>query len=212
MKISIVCSDERHPIQRSLREWRERRSPEHQIELVIGASELNGGDILFLVSCHEIIAADVRGRYAATLVLHASDLPDGRGWSPHVWSILAGARQVTVTLFQADGGVDTGPVWKKERVDLEGHELFDEINHKLYAAELKLMDFAIANFAIIKPVPQPPGGSSHPRRTPEDSRLDPSRSIADQFNLLRVADPDRYPAFFDLAGCRYEVFLRKKRT
>jgi methionyl-tRNA formyltransferase len=75
------------------------------------------------------------------------------------------------------------------------------------------MDFAIANLATIEPMPQPPGGGErHRLRTPEDSRLDPNRSIADQFNLLRVADPDRYPAFFDLAGCRYEIILRKKQA
>ena len=42
-----------------------------------------------------------------------------------------------------------------------------------------------------------------------DSRLDPSRSIAEQFDLLRVADPQRFPAFFDLRGHRYLVRLKK---
>jgi methionyl-tRNA formyltransferase len=211
MKISILCSDERHPIQPRLREWCKCRGDEHQIELVGRSPELSGGDILFLVSCHEIIGASVRDRYAATLAIHASDLPDGRGWSPHIWSILAGARQLTVALFQVDDGVDTGPIWRKQRIDLEGHELFDEINDKLFSSELALMDFAIANLATIEPMPQPTGGVRHRRRVPEDSRIDPNRSIAEQFNLLRVADPERYPAFFDLAGRCYEIIVRKKR-
>jgi methionyl-tRNA formyltransferase len=48
------------------------------------------------------------------------------------------------------------------------------------------------------------------RRTPEDSRLDPQRSIAEQFDLLRVVDPDRFPAFFDLCGHRYVVRIEKQ--
>jgi len=51
--------------------------------------------------------------------------------------------------------------------------------------------------------------SYYRRRTPDDSRLDPSRSIAEQFDLLRVADPQRFPAFFDLRGHRYVVRIEK---
>jgi methionyl-tRNA formyltransferase len=210
MKISILCSDRRHPIQPLLQDWCRRRGAEHQVELVAQASDLTGGDILFLVSCHEIIGAPIRARFSATLVVHASDLPDGRGWSPHIWSILQGATHLTVTIFQADDTLDAGPIWKKQRIDLEGHELCDEINDKLFAAELALMDFAVANAATIRPLPQAGGGgTTFPLRKPEDSRIDPNRPIADQFNLLRVADPDRYPAFFDHLGHRFEIVLRK---
>jgi methionyl-tRNA formyltransferase len=47
------------------------------------------------------------------------------------------------------------------------------------------------------------------KRIPEDSRIDPCGSIAGQFDLLRVADPERYPAFFDFRGHRYEIRLIK---
>ena len=44
------------------------------------------------------------------------------------------------------------------------------------------------------------------RRTPGSIS---SRSIAEQFDLLRVADPQRFPAFFDLRGHRYLVRIEK---
>ena len=63
---------------------------------------------------------------------------------------------------------------------------------------------------------EPSYSSRDPYRTAEepqdrrqDSRLDPHRPIADQFDLLRVADPDRFPAFFDLRGHRYLVRIEK---
>ena len=40
------------------------------------------GDILFLISCSERIGDAYRQKYRHVLVLHASDLPKGRGWSP----------------------------------------------------------------------------------------------------------------------------------
>jgi len=51
--------------------------------------------------------------------------------------------------------------------------------------------------------------SFYPRRRPDDSRLDPSRTLAEQFRLLRVVDNDRYPAFFEWRGSMYTLRIRK---
>jgi len=47
------------------------------------------------------------------------------------------------------------------------------------------------------------------RRRPEDSRLDPDKTIREQFNLLRVVDNEKYPAFFDLHGQRFLLKVEK---
>jgi methionyl-tRNA formyltransferase len=214
VKISLLCSDPTHPIQPYLRNWCAQQSAAHAVELVHGASELSGGDLLFLISCAEIIGADVRNRYRASLVIHASDLPDGKGWSPLVWQIADGHSDITVTLLEAANEVDSGPIWHKVRLHFQGHELVDEIHAVLFAAELALMDYAVANCATVVPTAQPEIAAErapryYRRRTPEDSRIDPERSLAEQFNLLRVADSARYPAFFDFLGHRYEISLKK---
>lgn len=49
-----------------------------------------------------------------------------------------------------------------------------------------------------------------PRRTPEDSKLDPEKSLQDQFNLLRIVDNERYPAYFELNGQRYLIKIFKQ--
>ena len=46
-------------------------------------------------------------------------------------------------------------------------------------------------------------------RTPKDSRIDPNRTIAEQFNLIRVGDPIRFPTFFEYKGQRYILKLEK---
>ena len=91
--------------------------------LVFDKADLQGGDILFLVSCSQMIREAERKKYKVTLVLHASDLPEGRGWSPHIWSILDGANQITVSLLEASDPVDSGAIWLKTKFTLEGHEL-----------------------------------------------------------------------------------------
>jgi methionyl-tRNA formyltransferase len=185
----------------------------HNVSLVFETSQLIGGDVLFLVSCSQIVRDVERNKYKATLVLHASDLPKGRGWSPYVWSILEGAKQITVSLLEATEPVDCGAVWLKTTFLLEGHELLDEINSKLFDAELYLMTEAVERFTDIHPAIQVgESGGYMKKRTPADSRIDPNKSISEQFNLLRVVDSERYPAFFEYQGYRYLIKIEKAKN
>jgi len=211
MRISFLCSDIQHPVNEYLRKWIERQQGKHQTELVRKKNELSGGDILFLVSCSEIVAAMDRSAYRACLVLHASDLPEGRGWSPHIWQIIAGAEEITLSLLEAEDKVDTGRIWKKIKLTVPKHALWTEINEQLFAAEIELIDFAVREFGRIRPIGQNPSvePSYYPRRSPADSKINPTHSIASQFDRIRVCDPDRFPAFFELHGKQYKIILEK---
>lgn len=183
----------------------------HQIDLVRSKSELSQGDLLFLISCSEIATEADRRLYSKTLVIHASDLPRGRGWSPHIWQIIGGATVLTLTLLEAANKVDSGAIWKKLEVNVSKDALWDEINHAVFDAELKLMDFAVENFGAIEPQAQSTfiEPTYHPKRAPADSKVDPAKSIEEQFNLIRVCDPDRFPAYFELHGHKYLIRLEK---
>lgn len=210
MKVSILCSDRGHPIFPQLQKWASRHAGLHEVAVETKSQDLIGGDVLFLVSCHELISPSLRAKYRKTLLLHASDLPQGRGWSPHIWSVLENQSRIVVSLLEADEPVDTGAIWAKVAFELEGHELYDEINAKLFDAELKLLDVAVRDFDRIQPTLQPATGTSYyRRRVPEDSKIDINASIDQQFALLRVCDPARYPAYFEKDGYTYEIILRK---
>lgn len=209
MNIDILCTDRKHPVNAWLSEWAARNRANHEVTIARHSSELCGGDFLFLVSCHEIIRRPVRDLYKFTLVLHASELPKGRGMSPLVWQVLGGASLFTVTLLNAEDALDSGHIWQQITFNLEGHELQDEIHAALFNAEMQLMTWAIHNCFHARPRTQNGEASFYRKRTPEDSRLDPSKSIEDQFDLLRICDPERYPAFFDLRGKRYKIQITK---
>lgn len=211
MEISILCTDRSHPVFKSLRGWADEMILKgHSVSLLHDKACLKGGDVLFLVSCSQIVRNEERSKYKATLVLHASDLPMGRGWSPYIWAVLKGDNQITVTLLEASEPVDSGAIYLQTKFTLEGHELLPEINAKLFDAELSLMSNAVEQFESITPIPQQgEAGAYLPKRSPADSRLDPNRTIAEQFNLLRVVDSERYPAFFDYCGKRYLIKIQK---
>ena len=211
MRLCILCTNPEHPVVPRLRQWQAVMTAQgHQVSLYFDKQKLEGGDMLFLVSCSQIIGHNDRKTFGAVLVLHASNLPMGRGWSPHIWAVVNHARQITVCLLEAQDPVDSGDVWLKEEFVLEGHELLPEINEKLFAAELALMTRAVTGRDQITPIAQT--GDPGPyleRRTPEHSRLDPQRSLAEQFDLLRVVDNTRYPAFMDHRGKRYRLKIEK---
>ena len=62
---------------------------------------------------------------------------------------------------------------------------------------------------VVSGIEQSGESTYYPRRGPEDSRLDIDKSLREQFNMLRVVDNDRYPAFFETAGERYFLKIEK---
>ncbi|PMK74237.1 UDP-glucuronic acid dehydrogenase [Vibrio breoganii] len=213
MKITLLCSDKQHPIYAYLLRWVESQNSTHQIDLITKVKELEQpGDLLFLISCSEIVRKTTRDLFRYTLVLHASDLPEGRGWSPHIWDVVNGKDRLTLSLLDAEDSVDTGNIWQKRNIELDGTELYDEINHKLFEVELELLDWAVNHIDSSQSVPQENNDQTtyHRKRTPEDSELDAKASIAEQFNLLRVCDPNRFPAYVVINNQRYNIRLEKE--
>jgi len=211
MKITLLCSDLNHPVSAYLKPWMIAQKGVHDVELLQSKSQLSGGDLLFLISCSEIIKEADRSKFLATLVLHASDLPKGRGWSPHIWEIVDGAELITLSLLEAEDKVDSGRIWAKRQITVPKDALWDEINRLLFTAEVELIDLAVKQFGHITPVLQPSVDEAtyYPKRTPQDSQIDPNKSISEQFNRIRVCDPNRFPAFFELYGKKYKLTLEK---
>lgn len=211
IKVSIIVSNIEHPVYPVMKEWIDNNSY-IDAEIVNSTKELRDfGEFLFLVSCTDIINQDIRRRFRHCLVLHASDLPKGRGWSPHIWEIINGNNMLTLSLLEAEDKVDSGRIWLKTDVNLDGSELFGEINNKLFTAEVELIQRAVNEYETIIPYDQDLDISPYyfPKRVPEDSRINLNDSILDQFNLLRVCDDERFPAFFELNGHRYAIKLEK---
>ncbi len=211
MRVSLLCSDPSHPVNERLRRWARSHSGTIWVEHVHRKSDLTGGDFLFLLSCSEYIDAAARSAYRRTLVIHASDLPRGRGWSPHIWELLQGASSITVSLIEAEDRIDSGRMWQQISIPVAKHMLWDEVENLLFDAELRLLDIAINNYDTITPKAQNPAiaPTYYRRRTPNDSEIDPFQSIAQQFDRIRVCDPQRYPAFFHLHGMKYRIILEK---
>lgn len=172
-------------------------------------AEVVTGAVAFYLGCMQLTPPEVLAHNQRNLIVHESDLPQGRGFSPLTWQILEGRNDIPVCLLEAVEEADAGPIVYRETLHFKGHELIDELRSVLGRLTVELcLRYLCENSPPIG-LPQSGTPSHYSRRRPEDSRLDPERSLAEQFNLLRVVDNSRYPAFFELQGQRYKLSIEK---
>ena len=126
------------------------------------------------------------------------------------WQILEGASYIPITLFEAVANLDAGSIYLQLQIALKGQELAGEWRVWLAQAtsDLSLAWFDRYQEVVHAAQPQHGEASHYRRRRPADSQLDPERSLAEQFNLLRVVDNKSYPAFFHWRGRRYILNLQ----
>jgi methionyl-tRNA formyltransferase len=184
----------------------------HQVYWVHQSDLIPEGDFVFYLGCGQIVPLEILQKNKHNLVVHESALPLGKGWSPLTWQILEGKNDIPIILFEANKLVDSGVIYLQDILHFNGLELVDELR-QLQAQ--KSIDMCLTF------VSQYPGIISHGRsqqgeatfyrrRMPKDSLLDPSKSIKEQFNLLRVVDNERYPAFFEINNEIYILKIEKR--
>jgi methionyl-tRNA formyltransferase len=181
-------------------------------KFIVNPVDISSGSYAsFFLSCHNKILPPILQKSRYNLVIHASDLPKGKGWSPYIWQILEGKNKIPICLFEVASKIDAGPIYFKGYLDLDGHELLDEIRFKLVDKSYDLiLKFLKTNNP--KAIPQEGDETFYPKRSSKDSELDLSKSLLDQFNLLRVVDNEAYPAFFSYLGNDYVLKIYKKSS
>ncbi len=175
--------------------------------LLFNHDEVSEGDILCLLSCEKKFSKLSLNKH--NLVVHESYLPLGKGWSPVSWQILEGKNEIPITLFEATDEIDTGFIYLQETIKFVGHELIDEIRQAQGEATINIIMNFITDYGSIVGRMQMGESTFYKRRGIKDSRLDIDGSIKSQFNLLRIVDNKRYPAFFELNGHFYRISIEK---
>ncbi len=125
--------------------------------------------------------------------------------------MLGGAGKIPVCLIEAVEQVDAGNIIYKDWITLNGTELVDELRALIGGMTLDLAQRFLNESAPPSGTPQTGESTVHPRRTPADSRLDPEKSIASQFDLLRIVDNNVWPSFFEYRGQRYKLLIEKEK-
>ena len=178
----------------------------YKAEFINSHNLIGKGWCLFLLSCSKRLK-DLND-FDYNIVIHASDLPRGKGWSPLTWQILEGKNVIPISVIEASDKIDGGDIYFKENLNLNGSELIEEIRKKL-AKKIEHIVFRIIKDNNFKTKKQLGNSTFFSKRLPKDSILDPKKTIEEQFNLFRVSDNEKYPVFFYLNGDKYYLKIYK---
>lgn len=144
----------------------------------------NPADLCVVAGWYHMLPSRLRDLFRLGAVgLHASRLPELRGGAPLNWAILAGFERTAVTLFALGDGVDDGPVYGQEAIDVGPNDYIGELVARCNAASVVLVERCISGIldGSLVPAVQDGVASYGAQRSPEDGAIDwaaPAASIA----------------------------------
>lgn len=143
------------------------------------------------------------------VVMHSSNLPEGRGWAPIYFSFKEQKSEYVISGIFAADEVDTGDVIVRARFPIEAgytarfiREVDKEISLMLIARILE--KWPNGKMTAIE---QSGIGSYRARRAPQDNEVDMKKTLEDLLPHLRGVEP-KNPAFFIFNGVKYLIEVR----
>lgn len=163
--------------------------------------------VLLILSYHRLIQPENLKCREHNIVIHASDLPQGKGWAPLIWQVIEGKKDIVFSLFEADANADNGLIYLKKTLHLNGFELGDELRKLQAQMCIDMCHEFLQNYQelVAHPTIQSGPDSFYPKRSAKDSQLDLNKTLGEQFNLLRTVDNEIYPAFFIKDNHKYII-------
>ena len=126
----------------------------YSIDIFEDEKKISGYDLVFVLGYTKILEDKFLSRNKLVMVIHESNLPKGRGFSPIQWQILEGVENIKVCLIEAKNKVDSGDIFETEEINLDGTELYDEIRFAQAAATIKLINKFLKKYPIFQREPQ----------------------------------------------------------
>jgi len=171
-------------------------------------------DINIILSYFKIIKKRYLDKSKKNIVIHASNLPYGRGMSPLTWQILKGKTKVVFSLIEANEKMDEGKVYYKQKVKIPKDVLFNEIKKIQLESSLRLIFKFLDKYKNTGQFPINHSQKGKPYyfklRTKIDSKLNIDKSLRSQFNHLRVCDSANYPSYFIINKKKFIIEVRKE--
>lgn len=146
------------------------------------------------------VPESVYGAYEC-VCFHMTDVPYGRGGSPLQNLLIRGHRETKLTALRMSAELDSGPVYLKQPLSLEGgaEEIYIRATRLSAAMIHKIID------EEIRPQPQVGEPTYFARRKSDESRLPELSTLQAVHDFIRMLDAEGYPkAFVDLGRFRLE--------
>ena len=120
--------------------------------------------------------------------VHFSTLPKWRGAAPVQWAILNGDKESGVSIFKLEKGMDTGPIYLMQSIQIESSERSEELLERLsiLGSSLTLDSLTLISDGFTPQAQSAQGVSIAPKFKKSDGQLDWSQSSEQIFNRYRA--------------------------
>ena len=179
------------------------------IKIHYNFKKIKNYDYVFVLGYTKILPKSFIERNKLAMVIHESNLPEGKGFSPLQWQILQNKNIIKINLIKLESKVDSGDIILTDNLKLNGSELYDEIRKKQAEVTFKLID-KFLNQKISCYKKQKGKKTFFRKRTPVDSKIDIKKSLKKNFNLLRICNNQKWPAFFYYKNQKYILKIFKE--
>tara|TARA_A100001234_G_C12547782_1_gene351764 strand:- start:276 stop:926 length:651 start_codon:yes stop_codon:yes gene_type:complete len=216
MKIAIFCEIKDSFFHKFLNSLRNKIKNKNKVFIFTDYNQQKiNCDLAFFVSCRSKILKKNLIKNKLNLVVHPSKLPEGKGSGVVAWKILENKKKLWISFFEPElNNLDNGRIFCQDYFLLKGNELCDEIRAMQAAKTIEMCEKIISKLkkGKINPTKQKKVKNKkfYRIRSPIDSKININLSIKSQFNLLRVVDNERYPAYFIRKGVKYILKIYKK--
>ncbi len=209
MKIQILTSKNswlyknKHHIKRDNNIWKKSK-------IITSYKKISKNyEVTAILSFYKIIPEKYLNISKHNIVVHESNLPFGRGFSPLFRQIAKGKKKITFTLFKCTSKMDEGNYYFKKSFYFENNLLYDEIKIKqIYFAKILIEKF-ISNLKKkkLKLKKQKGKPTYFKKLNKNDSKIDINKSINSQFDKIRTKDNNNFPNFFYFRKRKYILKL-----
>ena len=147
--------------------------------------------LIITASYGKLIPVEVlHGPRFGWLNVHFSLLPRWRGAAPVQWALLEGDATTGISIFKLDKGMDTGPIYYQEEVEIVASDTTTDLLERMsILAASRIMDVVADIRKGVKPKPQPAAGVTlAPKISKEMAKIDWSKGADAILRQIRALD------------------------
>lgn len=142
--------------------------------------------------------------------IHPTLLPKYKGPTSGAYILINKEIFTGSTVHKIEKKVDSGDIVAQNKIKVSKFDSLRSLQNKTYQKEPQLMLRALDQILKNKTFTKQKKITRYDylsKRTPNDSEIDPKKSILDLYDEIRACDPEKFPAFFKLNNRKIYIKL-----
>ena len=213
IKVAYLIDKRNNWLEQYIRKFQLLQKNKKQISKIFkDYKKVKNYDIVFILNYTIIIKNHYLKKNKLNLVIHASNLPKGKGFAPVQWQILDNKNKINICLIEASSKFDSGNIYEEGRILLNGTELYDEIRKVQAVAIFKIIRRFLRKYPNVSSKKQKGKSTFFRRRTKKDSELNINMKLKKLINQLRIGNNNAWPSFFIYKKRKYIIKIFKENA